>query len=71
MDITDRTTYTCIVDNIAHICSIVNFGSTCRLMILTMFLNDNFQKTAATISLIHIWIDIKIQKKNMSKFKIN
>ena len=29
-------------------------------MILTMLLNDNFQKTAATISWIHIWIDIII-----------
>ena len=37
------------VDAITHICSIVNSGSTCRL-ILTIFLNDNFQKTAATIS---------------------
>ena len=38
------------VDTITHICSIVNSGSTCRLMILTIFLNDNIQKTAATIS---------------------
>ena len=50
LDITDRPTYTSRVDTITHICSIVNSGSTCRLMILTIFLNDNFQKTAATIS---------------------
>ena len=31
MDITDRPTYTCTIDNIAHICSIVNSGSTRRV----------------------------------------
>ena len=50
LDITDRPTYTCIVDTITHICSIVNSGSTCRLMIITIFHNDNIQKTAVTIS---------------------
>ena len=51
MDITDRPTYTSGVDTITHICSIVNSGgSTCSLMILTMFLNDNIQKTVVTIS---------------------
>ena len=50
MDITDRPTHTCRIDTIAHICNIVNSGSTGRLMILTMLLKDNFQKTAVTIS---------------------
>ena len=50
LDITDRPTYTSKVDTITPICSIVNSGSTCTLMSLTIFLNDNFQKTAATIS---------------------
>ena len=70
MDITDQPTYTCRVDTITHICSIVNSESACRLMILTLFLNDNFQKTAVTISRIHIWIDIQIPDF-MSKFQIH
>ena len=43
---------TCRVDsdNVTHICSIVNSGSIYRLMILMIFLNDNFQKTDVTIS---------------------
>ena len=32
---------------VSHICSIVNTGSTCRVMILTIFLNDNSQFSEA------------------------
>ena len=46
-------------------------------MISTTFLNGNFQKTAITISWIHIWIDIKIPwifpdfNHSLTKFKIH